>query len=285
MAIIVVIQSKIDLKAVLMINFHNLAQTHSPIFMAIANITPDSFSDGGQLTSREAIDQYLQECWDNGADIIDIGAESTKPNVTPIDSETEIQRLKALNFPLNASKGKYYSIDTYKSKTAKFALQNGFHIVNDVTGLQHDPDMAKIVADFNAGIILMHNQRLVSNPSGDIIQDVKDGLKTSIDIALKHNIKPQKICLDIGIGFGLKPQENIILINHLNQFKSLGFPILIGASRKSFIEHFLGIKDPQKRSSATLATHYRAIKNGANILRIHDLAKHVQFFAMDQIFN
>lgn len=261
------------------------ASKHKPMFMAIANVTPDSFSDGGDLISLKTLEKYFTEAWEMGAQIIDIGAESTKPNAQTIDIETEIMRLRVLNLPLRALEGRYFSIDTYKAKTAEFALKNGFHIINDITGLQHDPDIAKVAADYDAGLVIMHNQRLVDQPSGDILRDVMDGFKKSLDIAFKHHIHPQRICLDIGIGFGISPQDNIKLIHHISEFKALGYPIMVGASRKSFIQHFLGITDPKKRGPATLAAHHKAVINGANILRVHDLADHKQFFAMDALFN
>jgi dihydropteroate synthase len=131
----------------------------------------------------------------------------------------------------------------------------------------------------------MHNQTITDNPSGDIIADTMAGLQMSLDIALKHGINPNRICLDIGIGFGVTPQENIILIKNMHIFKTLGFPIMVGASRKSFINHFLKITDPQKRLGASIATHYQAVKNGADIIRIHDIHDHRQFFAMMTVFD
>ncbi len=273
-----------------MVNFRNLIALHQPIFMGIVNVTPDSFSDGGMFLCSQSLETYIDTLWHLGTHIIDIGAESTRPNSVSIDADTEIARLLSLNLPLKSYTNRYYSIDTFKAKTAEFALKNDFHIVNDVTGLHYDTDMAKVIADYHAGVIIMHNQTMTQNSSvniisGNIIVDTMTGLQKSLDIALKHGINPEKICLDIGIGFGVTPQENIMLINHLQTFKTLGFPIMVGASRKSFINHFLHITDPQKRLGASIAAHYHAVKNGADIIRVHDIDDHKQFFAMMAVFN
>lgn len=268
-----------------MVNFRNLIALYQPVLMGIINVTPDSFSDGGMFICSQSLETYIDTLWQFGTHIIDIGAESTRPNSVKIDADTEIARLLSLNLPLKSDANRYYSIDTYKAKTAEFALGNGFHIVNDVTGLHYDTDMAQVIADYHAGVIIMHNQTMTQNPSGNIITDTMVGLQKSLDIALKHGINPEKICLDIGIGFGVTPQENIMLINHLQIFKTLGFPIMVGASRKSFINHFLGVTDPQKRLGASIAAHYQAVKNGADIIRVHDSDAHKQFFAMQAIFD
>jgi dihydropteroate synthase len=269
----------------LLVNFRTLIGLHQPVLMGIVNVTPDSFSDGGMFICSKSLETHINALWQLGTHIIDIGAESTRPNSVAIDSDTEIARLLSLNLPLKSPINTYYSIDTYKAKTAEFALKNGFNIVNDVTGLHHDTDMAKVIADYHAGVIIMHNQTLTQDPSGNIITDTMVGLQKSLDIALKHDINPDKICLDIGIGFGVTPQENIMLINHLQTFKTLGFPIMVGASRKSFINHFLHITDPKKRLGASIAAHYHAVKNGADIIRVHDIDDHKQFFSMMAVFN
>jgi dihydropteroate synthase len=254
--------------------------------MGVLNITPDSFSDGGlAYHNNTVINQHIHDLWQQGANIIDIGAESTRPNAIQIDADTEIKRLSVMDLPVMQSENHFYSIDTYKAKTAQFALNNGFHIVNDVTGLHHDTQMARMIADYNAGIIIMYNHALNETKTGNIVDDCMNGLKKSLDIADKHQINHQKICLDIGIGFGTTPQENIILLNNIAHFKTLGFPILVGASRKSFIHHFLNIPDPKKRLGATLATHYHAMQQGADIMRVHDVFDHQQFFAMMPLFH
>ncbi len=253
--------------------------------MGILNITPDSFSDGGVFCHADTLNKHIVDLWQAGTHIIDIGAESTRPNSIKIDADTEINRLSALQLPLKNSANHYYSIDTYKAKTAEFALKNGFHIVNDVTGLLYDTNMASVIADYDAGAVIMYNHSHTQTPSDNIVHDCLVGLQKSLDIALKHKINPDKICLDIGIGFGITPQQNITLINHIHHFKALGFPVMVGASRKSFINHFLQIDNPQKRLGATIATHYHAVKNGADVIRIHDVHDHKQFFVMTTILN
>jgi len=250
--------------------------------MGIANITPDSFSDGGDLSDSQKIAQYLQQLVKDNATIIDIGAESTKPDANAIEAETEIMRLKNIGLPLQKIKNILFSIDTYKAKTAHFALENGFDIVNDVTGLKHHQDIAKIVTDYHAGIILMYNHRLNQSPSSCIVSDVLDGLKQSIDIALSNNVAYDNICLDLGIGFGLKPEQNLILLKNMSKFKELGFPVMVGASRKSLIPHYIGPLEPKERVYATLALHHYSARMGADILRIHDVKAHSDFFKMLQ---
>jgi dihydropteroate synthase len=268
-----------------LLDFQKLTQLHKPILMGILNITPDSFSDGGLFCHADIINKHITDLSDSGVHIIDIGAESTRPNSIKIDTDTEINRLSVLKLPLKNNLNHFYSIDTYKAKTAEFALKNGFHIVNDVTGLLYDANMASVIADYDAGTVIMYNHTYTQTPSDNIVYDCLVGLQKSLDIALKHNINPHKICLDIGIGFGISPQQNITLINHIHHFKVLGFPLMVGASRKSFINHFLQIDNPQKRLGATIATHYQAVKNGADIIRIHDVHDHKQFFAMMTILN
>jgi dihydropteroate synthase len=260
--------------------FSDIVANHKPSLMGVLNITPDSFSDGGLMSNGVIIHKHINDLWKIGVNIIDIGAESTKPNATQINSVAEINRLSVLNLPFKKSKNQYYSIDTYKAKTAEFALDNGFDIVNDVTGLKHDKQMAKMIASYDAGVIIMYNHALNTHKTGNIVNDCMNGLKESLDIADIYNINLSKICLDIGIGFGTTPQENLMLLNNISHIQTLGFPILVGASRKSFIHHFLDIPDPVKRLGATLATHYHAVQNGADIIRIHDVFDHKQFFDM-----
>jgi dihydropteroate synthase len=268
-----------------LVDFRYLVSCDKPVLMGIVNVTPDSFSDGGSFDTSVALEQNIADLWQAGTHIIDIGAESTRPNSIKIDATTEIERLSILNLPLENHHNHFYSIDTYKARTAEFALKNGFHIVNDVTGLKYDKDMAKIIADYDANVVIMYNHAMNNTKTGNIVTDCFNGLQSSLDIAVQYGINPNKICLDVGIGFGMSPIENMVIINNLGILKTLGFPILVGASRKSFINHFLNIPDPKKRLGATLATHYHAVKNGADIIRIHDVYDHKQFFAIMPHFN
>jgi dihydropteroate synthase len=265
------------------LNFNSLINNQSPILMGILNITPDSFFDGKKFDNHHIINQHIETLISHNAQIIDIGAESTRPNSQKIDSTTEINRLTCLDFPLKKQSNIYYSIDTYKAKTAEFALKNGFDIVNDVTGLQFDPDMIKVIAEHQAGIIIMYNHTFTHSASSSIIDDTLKGFDKSVNIALKNHIPKNKICLDIGIGFGTSPDQVIQLIHHIPTFKKLGFPILVGASRKSFIHHFLNIASPDDRLYATLAVHGFAFQNGADIFRIHDVKAHDDYFKMLKI--
>jgi dihydropteroate synthase len=263
--------------------FNSLQNNPSPILMGILNITPDSFFDGGKFDNQDNVSHRINALITDNAQIIDIGAESTRPNSKKIDTDTEINRLSCLNFPLSKKNNIYFFIDTYKAKTAEFALKNGFDIVNDVTGLHLDSDMAKIVAEYQAGIIIMYNHSLSPALSSSIIDNALKSFDISLNIALKNHIPHNKICLDIGIGFGTTPYESIELIRHIPILKKLGYPILVGASRKSFIHHFLNIASPDNRLYATLATHAFAFQNGADILRIHDVKAHDDYFKMLKI--
>jgi dihydropteroate synthase len=241
--------------------------------MGILNVTPDSFSDDGQYNNIEkAIQQafMMQQC---GADCIDIGGESTRPNSIPISEEEEIKRVLPI---LQALKDKItvpLSIDTYKPNVAKVALENGVKIVNDIWGLQHDTTMAKIIADHDTHCILMHNRHEI-DASVDIIDDILSYWDKSLNIALKHNIATDLITFDPGIGFKKTPQQNIIILQNIDKLKKFGFPLLIGASLKSFIGHFLEENNIKDRIYGTLAVHFWAAINSVAMLRVHDVKAH-----------
>lgn len=265
-----------------MIDFEQLINNSSPALVGVLNLTPDSFSDGGEFNKPEIIQRKIDTLFSQGTNIVDIGAESTRPGSKPVDDDTEIQRLKMLNLPLisMAHKYQFFSIDTYKATTATFALENGFHIINDISGLTHDPNMLKVAANYRCGIIIMHNHRLIERKNKDIIIDIKDNLSRLADKALKAGIRNHQICLDPGIGFGLEYEENLTILNNLNQIKALGFTLMVGASRKSFIGQALDIFRPQDRLYGTLAAHTIAFNNGADMLRVHDVQEHYEFFKM-----
>lgn len=244
--------------------------------MGILNITPDSFYDGGLYYNREKAVKRAINMEEEGADIIDIGGESTRPGSKSISAKEEIKRIlpvinkiiKRLKIPI--------SIDTYKSEVAKAALDSGASIVNDITGLR-DEKTAALVKEYNAGVVLMHMKGMPStmqkNPEyKNLIDDIRTSLKESISIAKGAGIKDSQIIIDPGIGFGKTPGHNLKLLKRLKEFKSLKFPILIGPSRKSFIGAVLGLSI-DKRLIATVAAVAISIYNGANIVRVHDVKK------------
>lgn len=243
------------------------------LLMGILNATPDSFSDGGDFSSPDAARAQIARMAREGADLIDIGGESTRPGAEHVSAEDECARVIPI---FEAVKGKRLpplSIDTYKAKTARAALEAGAVIVNDVWGLQRDPEMARVAADFGAGVVLMHN-RETADDGIDIVADVRTFLDRSLTIALAAGIKDDCIVLDPGVGFGKTLRQSTEVIARLGEIAGLGFPVLLGASRKRFIGHILKIEDPKDRLSGTLGAHLAGVANGADIIRAHDIKPH-----------
>ena len=252
---------------------------HYPLIMGILNITPDSFSDGGDYCPKNHALDHVQKMILEGADIIDIGAESTRPSAQPIAAEQEIQRLAPILAEICRASPKPVSIDTYKTQTAEFALSCGVQIVNDVKGLLYDRDMAHLIASSGAGIIIMHALDIKKGDC-DILSKVVEGLSHSIEIALKAGVGEEQIALDIGIGFGKTYKQNLILLKNMHYFKDMGFPLMVGASRKAFIGHYLKQDNPKDRLYGTLGVHSEAVLRGADMVRVHDVAPHKQVFEM-----
>lgn len=243
------------------------------LLMGVLNATPDSFSDGGDFATPEDARTHVARMAREGADIIDIGGESTRPGATALSVEDEIARIIPIFEALKDKRLPPLSIDTYKAKTARAALEAGAVIVNDVWGLQRDPEMAHVAADFGAGVVLMHN-REAADDSIDIIADVRTFLDRSLTIALAAGIKDDCIVLDPGVGFGKTLSQSAEVITRLSEIAELGFPILVGASRKRFIGHILKIENPKDRLNGTLGAHLAAVANGADIIRAHDIKPH-----------
>ena len=246
-----------------------------PIVMGILNVTPDSFSDGGQFLDPKVAIAHAKRMVDEGADILDIGAESTRPYVgaKPVSLEDEMSRLKPV-LPAIVGLGIPVSIDTIKAKVAEWALSEGATIVNDVWGLQRDPDMARLVAERGAPVIVMHN-REQADPAIDIIADVNAFFQRSLEIAERAKIARAAIVLDPGVGFGKTPEQSMAVIAHLGEFKSFGLPLLVGASRKRFINSVIP-SAPGERVPGSIAAHVLAVANGARIIRAHDVVETVQ---------
>jgi len=243
--------------------------------MGVLNCTPDSFSDGGQFLSADRAWKHVDEMVKNGAEIIDIGAESTRPGAIAIAPEVQIQRLRPI---LETFKRRYQvtlSVDTTSSTVAQFAFDNGADIINDISALRFDPKMASVVAK-NSGILILNHSRetpftMQDNPEyGDVIVDVLTELKSAIQTANHHGIT--RLVIDPGIGFGKSLSDNLRLLNQLSRFKTLGYPILVGTSRKSFIAAITK-EDGSPRLAGTIASSLWAVANGARIVRVHDVAE------------
>ncbi len=243
-----------------------------PVIMGIVNVTPDSFSDGGLFASREAALAQGRKLAAEGADIVDIGAESTRPGHTPVSAEEEWARLEPLLAALVSEAGVPVSIDTYKAATARRALSVGVAIVNDVWGLQRDPDMASAIAEAGAGVVVMHN-RAQADPDIDIVADMLRFFERSLEIARRAGVSAAHIALDPGIGFGKSRQQNYDALRATPELLKLGFPLLIGVSRKSI---FKGLPDGriEGRLIGTITANLIAAGAGAQIFRVHDVAEH-----------
>jgi len=246
-----------------------------PLVMGILNVTPDSFSDGGRFFEPGKAIAHGRDMAAQGADIIDIGAESTRPygSPVPVSADDEKTRLATV-LPAVVAIGVPVSIDTIKASIAAWALDQGAAIVNDVWGLQRDPDMAPLVAKRGVPVIVMHN-RESADPAIDIVADVNDFFSRSLDIAVSAGIARECIVLDPGIGFGKTPEQSITCIARLAEFKRFGLPMLVGASRKRFISTVTP-STPDERIGGSISAHLLAVENGAAIIRVHDVAETVQ---------
>jgi len=252
-----------------------LLQQGRPLVMGILNVTPDSFSDGGRYIDPKQAIAHAEEMAAQGADIIDIGAESTRPydGMRPVTADDELARLKPV-LPVVARLGLPMSIDSLKSEVAAWALDNGATIANDVWGLQRDAHMAEVVAARGVPVIVMHN-RDEADPRLDIVADVEAFFARSIAIASEAGIARENIVLDPGIGFGKTPEQSIITLAHTAAFRSFGLPLLVGASRKRFISS-VSPAPPTERIGGSIASHVFAVQQGAAIVRVHDVAETVQ---------
>jgi dihydropteroate synthase len=246
-----------------------------PIVMGILNVTPDSFSDGGQFIDAGAAIKHAKRMIEEGADIVDVGGESTRPyaGAKAVSLEDELARLHDV-LPAVTGLGTPVSIDTIKPEVALWALQQGAAIVNDVWGLQREPNMAKVVAEHGVPVVVMHN-RYKADPHINIVSDINAFFSYSIELAEKAGIARQSIVLDPGIGFGKTPEQSMLAITKLAAFKRFGLPILVGASRKRFI-NTVSPSDPMDRLGGSLAAHVVAMLNGAAIIRTHDVAETIQ---------
>ena len=245
------------------------------LIMGVLNVTPDSFSDGGHFIAPDTAIAHAEQMVLDGADIVDVGGESTRPGSTALDAEQEAARVVPVIRALAASISVPISIDTYKASTAEAALRAGASIVNDVWGLTRDPDIARVAAAHDAPVVIGHWVPSLAEETDHarVIPRMLDDLQRAVDHALSAGIAADAITLDPGIGFGKSPAQNLIILNALCAFSDLGFPLLIGTSRKSFIGHITG-REPLDRLAGTIASNIVAAANGAAVLRVHDVAAH-----------
>lgn len=247
--------------------------------MGIVNVTPDSFSDGGKYQSVQQTEDAIGKMVDDGATIIDVGGESTRPGAEPVSESEEMDRvLPVLETSLNNFPDAFFSVDTTKYRVAKESLELGAHIINDVSGLQKEPRFTELCSEYNAGYVLMHSQgdpqTMQKNPEYEnVVDDIFDFLKKEIEQLQQAGVL--SIIIDPGIGFGKTLRHNLDIIKGLKKFVTLNCPVLVGASRKSMLGKLLGGRPADERLAGTLALHYHCLIHGAKILRVHDVKEAV----------
>lgn len=251
---------------------HNkqISLSSSSIVMAVLNVTPDSFSDGGAYNTTDKAYHQCSEMIEQGASIVDIGGESTRPGFKPITVEEEQKRVLPVIRAIRHDKSVILSIDTYHSQTARCAIEAGVNIVNDIWGLQKEPDMAELIAETGAGVVIMHNSR-ERDVLPDLIEDQKFFFDKSLQIAARAGLQESSIVLDPGFGFGKQAHENLMLLNRAHELKSFGFPLLAATSRKRFLGEVTGHDDPKSRDVATAATSVLLRLAGFSIFRVHNV--------------
>jgi len=252
-----------------------LLAARRPIVMGVLNLTPDSFSDGGKFVDPERAIAHAQRMIAEGADIIDVGAESTRPygGAVRVDAPEERRRLEPVLAAV-CGLGAPVSIDTMKAEVARWAVAQGAAMINDVWGLQHDPAMAAVVAEHRCPVVIMHN-RDAADGTIDIMADIEAFFARSLALAEQAGIARERIVLDPGIGFGKTPAQSVEALGRVDRLKAFGLPLLIGASRKRFIDT-LSPAPPDRRIGGSIAAHVLAVLDGAAIIRAHDVAETVQ---------
>lgn len=238
------------------------------LVMGILNVTPDSFSDGGSYTDVERAVAHAQKMVEEGADILDIGGESTRPGAAPVELQEELDRVLPVVRALADSCKVPISIDTYKAEVARQAIEAGAHIINDVWGAKKDPDMARVAAEYEVPIILMHNRP--EPVYSDFFQDVLNDLRESVSIAKNAGVPDHRIILDPGIGFAKSLEQNLEVMRRLDEIVALGYPVLLGTSRKSMIGRVLDLP-VEERLEGTAATVALGVAKGCHIVRVHDV--------------
>ncbi len=270
-----------------MSDLFNMITARGPLIMGILNITPDSFSDGGRYSDVDMAVASALTMVRHGAAIIDIGGESTRPGSDRVPAQQQIDRVVPVIAALRAVSDVHISVDTTKAAVARTALKAGATIINDISALEEDPAMALLAAEFNCPLILMHKQGTPADMQddphyNDPVQDIIAYLSSRIDWACQHGIERGNIILDPGIGFGKTLEHNLQIIANFEQFKQLNCPLLLGASRKSFIGKILNIDIPSERIYGDSAVTAWAIEHGADIVRVHEVKPAADIIAMNR---
>lgn len=245
--------------------------------MGILNVTPDSFSDGGRFVTMDKVIEHANQMMQEGAAIIDVGGESTRPGYTMISDEEEISRVVPAIEAIKSRMDIPVSIDTYKSNVAEAAICAGADMVNDIWGLQYDPRMAQTIKRYDVSVAITHNKRKTEYEN--FIEDWLDEMKKLCEIATKNDISKDKIIIDPGIGFAKSLENNLQVMKALDKFVALGYPVLLGASKKSFIGNTLGLP-VSERTEGTLATTAVAVQTGCRFVRVHDVKENVRLIKM-----
>lgn len=261
-----------------------------PLVVGVLNLTPDSFYDGGKYNDLKSIYKLVEKYLDEGADIIDIGAESTKPGSKRVSYEEEKRRLFPIVNKIIKKYNPIISLDTMKSEIAKIGLDLGVELINDVTGFMYDESMPKVIANYKCGLIINHTTGLPQimqkkTNYKNIIKDIIKFFESILDTCKKNNIPLNSIVLDPGIGFGKTTEQNIHLIKKADEFQIFKRPIMYGISNKSFIGNILNIKNPDKRVNGSVISSLFSIMNGVNIIRTHNVKETVEMIKLWRVFK
>ena len=257
-------------------SFATLLKKNKPLIMGILNTTPDSFSDGGKFTTLDSSSAHALQMINEGADLIDIGGQSTRPGAVEISVEEEICRiLPVIKYLRKKAPGKILSVDTTKAEVAETVLKEGVAVINDVSGGQGE-DLLEVVSKYNAGLIIMHKkgspETMQLDPSyKDVVGEIKAYLTHMCDLACSAGVSRDKLVVDPGIGFGKLLTHNIAILNALNEFSEIGYAVMIGTSRKRSLQEICGIQSPAEMEGATCATTALGVQSGAKIFRVHDV--------------
>lgn len=267
-------------EAVIMIIGEKIFQDKGHTYvMGILNITPDSFSDGGRFLQTDRALRRVEEMIEEGADIIDIGGESTRPGYTLLTDEEEIRRVRPVIEKVKSEFNVPISLDTYKPAVAKVGIEAGADLINDIWGLKYDPAMAEVIAQAGVSCCLMHNRREADYRN--YLEDVLADLRETLELAHRAGIPDERIMLDPGVGFGKTYENNLEILSHLDVLGTLGYPVLLGASRKSVIGNTLSLP-VEERLEGTLATTVCAVLKGASYVRVHDIKENVRVIQMTE---
>ncbi|MGC8834074.1 MAG: dihydropteroate synthase [Armatimonadota bacterium] len=251
------------------------------LVMGILNVTPDSFSDGGRYISTDAAVEHALEMVSEGADIIDVGGESTRPGATPVPADEEMRRVLPVIERLAEASSVPISVDTYKAVVAREAVRAGACMINDISGLRFEPELARVAADTGSFLVIMHSihtpATMQENPCYEnVVEEVRSFLERQVEFAERQGVPRERMLVDPGIGFGKTLEHNLQLLRGLPRLAELGQPVLVGVSRKSFIGMLLGGASPEERLEGTLASVVLSIAGGARVVRVHDVAPAVR---------